>query len=72
MPLLLGDLGWTGDERLAAHFHEKDNVYIVMEDSAIGSRRIFWIDPFHFAPVKAAELDERGDTRWEILFGAFK
>jgi hypothetical protein len=69
---MLGDLGWTDDERLAATFSEKDNVYIVTEDSAIGSRRIFWIDPFHFAPVRATELDERGNPRWEILSGNFK
>jgi hypothetical protein len=72
IPLMLGDLGWTDDERLAATFSDKDNVYIVTEDSAIGSRRIFWIDPFHFAPVRATELDERGNPRWEILSGNFK
>jgi hypothetical protein len=72
IPLMLGDLGWTDDERLAANFHEKDNAYVVTEDSAAGSRRIFWIDPFHFAPVRAIELDERGNPRWEILFGNFK
>jgi hypothetical protein len=72
IPLMLGDLGWTVDQRLAATFSEKDNVYIVTEDSAIGSRRIFWIDPFHFAPVRATELDERGNPRWEILSGNFK
>ncbi len=72
IPLMLGDLGWTDDERLAANFSEKDNVYIITEDTAIGSRRIFWIDPFHFAPVRATELDERGNPRWEILFGNFR
>ena len=72
IPLMLGDLGWTDDQRLTITFSEKDNVYIVTEDSAIGSRRIFWIDPFHFAPVRATDLDEQGDPRWEILFGNFK
>ena len=70
--MMLGDFGWTDDERLAVHFHEKDNVYIITEGSVEGSRRIFWIDPFHFAPVRATQLDERGDPRWEILFGNFK
>jgi len=70
--LMMGDLGWTDDERLIAHYSHKDKVYFVEEDTLHAPRRVVWIDPFHFAPVRATELDELNNPRWEILFANFR
>jgi outer membrane lipoprotein-sorting protein len=70
--LMAGEADWADDERLAAHYSQRDNVYIVNEDTPEGSTRIFWIHPFHFALVRAAELDELQNAQWEILFANFR
>ncbi len=70
--LMMGELGWTDDERLIGHYSQRHKAYFVEEDTPQGSRRIVWIDPFHFAPVRATELDELNNTRWEILFAKFR
>ncbi len=72
IPLMLGELGWTDDERLDAHYSQTDNLYIIKENTPEGSRRIFWINPFHFAPVRATELDELQNPQWEVLFANFR
>jgi hypothetical protein len=72
IPLMVGELGWSDDERLAAYYSQKDKAYIVKEDAPEGSRRIFWIDPFHFAPLRATELDKLRNPQWEVLFAKFR
>lgn len=72
IPLIVGDVDWSDDERLATHYSQRDKAYIVEEDTPEGSRRIFWIDPLHFAPLRATELDKLGDPRWEVLFANFR
>ena len=72
IPLIVGDVGWSDDERLAIHYSQKDRAYIVKEDTPEGSRRIFWIDPLHFAPLRATELDKLRNPRWEVLFANFR
>ena len=72
IPLIVGDLSWADDERLAARYSQREKLYIVMEDISEGSRRIFWINPFHFALVRAAELDHQQNPQWEVLFSNFR
>jgi len=72
IPLIVGEVDWSDDERLATHYSQKDKAYIVKEDTPEGSRRIFWIDPFHFAPLRATELDKLRNPRWEVLFANFR
>jgi outer membrane lipoprotein-sorting protein len=72
IPLMVGELGWSDDERFAAYYSQKDKAYIVKEDTPEGSRRIFWIDPLHFAPLRATELDKLRNPRWEVLFANFR
>jgi outer membrane lipoprotein-sorting protein len=70
--LMMGELGWTDDERLVAQYNQRHRVYLVEEDTLDAPRRVVWIDPFHFAPVRATEIDELNNPRWEILFADFR
>ncbi len=72
IPLIVGETGWADNERLVAQFSQRDKLYVVEEDTPEGSRRIFWINPFHFALVRAAEFDHQQNPQWEVLFANFK
>ena len=72
VPLIVGETSWADNERLAAQFSQRDKLYIVEENTPEGSRRIFWINPFHFALVRAAELNHQQNPQWEVLFANFK
>lgn len=72
VPLMVGEISWADDEHLTARYNQKERLYVVKEDTLEGSRRIFWINPFHFALVRAAELDHQQNPRWEVLFSKFK
>jgi outer membrane lipoprotein-sorting protein len=72
VPLMVGEIGWADDERLTAHYSQRERVYVVKGDTPEGSRRIFWINPFHFGLVRAAELDYQQNPQWEVLFSNFR
>jgi outer membrane lipoprotein-sorting protein len=72
IPLMMGEMSLMDDERLDARYSEGDRLYVLEEESSGGSRRMFWIDPFHYALVRAVELDRMRNSRWEILFANFR
>jgi len=72
IPLIVGEITWACQECLAAHYSQRDKVYILKEDTPEGSRRVYWINPFHFSLVRAAELDNQQKPQWEVLFGNFR
>ena len=72
IPLMAGEPSWSEHERLTAQYSQRDKLYIVKKDSSEGSRRIFWINPFHFALVRAAEFDHLQNPQWEVLFANFR
>lgn len=72
IPLIVGEITWAGYDSLAIHYSERDKVYILKEDTPEGSTRIYWINPFHFSLVRAAELDNLQNPQWEVLLGNFR
>ena len=72
IPLIVGEITWEDHESLAIHYSQRDKVYILKEDTPEGSRRIYWINPFHFSLVRAAALDNLQNPQWEVRFGNFK
>ncbi len=72
IPLIVGEITWADQEPLAIHYSQSDKVYILKEDTPEGSRRIYWINPFHFSLVRAAEFDNLQNPQWEVLFGNFR
>ena len=72
IPLLVGEINWADNELHAIHYSQSEKAYILKEDTSKGARRIFWINPFHFTLVRAAELDHLQNPRWEVLFGNFR
>ena len=72
IPMMVGEVSWADDEHLAIHYSHGDRLYIIEEDISEGSRRILWINPFHFALVRAAELDHQQNPQWEALFSSFR
>lgn len=72
VPLMMGEIGWVDDKRLTAYYSQRERLYVVKEDLSQGSRQIFWINPFHFALVRAARLDHEQNSQWEVLFSNFR
>jgi outer membrane lipoprotein-sorting protein len=72
VPLMVGEMSWADGERLTARYSQREKLYVVKEDISEGSRRIFWINPFHFALVRASELDHQQNPQWEVLFSKFR
>ena len=72
IPLMVGEMSWVDDERLVIYYSQRDRLYIIKEDTPEGSSRILWINPFHFALVRAAELDRQQNPQWEVLFSNFR
>lgn len=72
IPLITGEITWTDEKGLSTQYSPRDNAYVISEDLPEGSRRLYWIDPFHFATTRAIELDHVRNTRWEVLFARFR
>ncbi len=72
IPLMLGEINWADHDPYPIHYSQREKAYLLEKDSPGGSRRIFWINPFHFALVRAAELDHLQNPQWEVLFGNFR
>ena len=72
IPMMVGEVSWADDEHLAIHYSQGKRLYIIEEDISEGSRRVLWINPFHFALVRAAELDHQQNPQWEALFSSFR
>jgi hypothetical protein len=72
IPLIVGEISWTDDGRLTASYSQEERVYVLKEDVSEASRRIFWINPFHFGLVRAAKLDHQQNQEWEVLFWKFR
>jgi hypothetical protein len=72
IPLMAGEMTRTDEEGLSTQYSPRDNAYVISQDLPEGSRRIYWIDPLHFATIRAIELDHSRHARWEIHFAHFK
>lgn len=72
IPLMVGEMSWADDEHLTAYYSQREKLYVVKEDISEGPRRVFWINPFHFALVRAAELNHQQNPQWEVLFSNFR
>ncbi len=72
IPLIAGEMARTDEEGLSTQYSPRDNAYVISQDLPEGSRRIYWIDPFHFATMRAIELDHSRNARWEALFTHFR
>ncbi len=72
IPLMVGEINWEDHDPYAIHYNQREKAYLLKEDTPDGSRRIFWISPFHFALFRAAEFDRLQNPQWEVLFGNFR